>query len=142
MPGLLNRPFFWVRLWLPLLAVRPIFPSFWFRYSDLLPVGFAAHYYSWRFMQQLIGLVAFFVFFIIIFWLPETYHPGKRGVDKLDSSLLPKWRPVFLNPLRPLWLLRSPNLLAVVCIIIIIPFLSLQELKFFIGIRLWLALRL
>lgn len=65
-------------------------------------------------MQLVLGLVGFFVFFLILFFLPETYHPNKRGVDNLDPSLLSKWRPVILNPFQPLWLLRSPNLLFVV----------------------------
>ncbi|KAF8803996.1 MFS general substrate transporter [Phlegmacium glaucopus] len=103
----------------PLLAVKFILISFWF--------CFAAHYYSWRLLQQFLGLVGLFVFFLIMFFLPETYHPGERGVDKLDPSQLPKWRPVILNPLRPLWLLRSPNLLAVV--------LLLVPLAYTIGVR-------
>ena len=77
--------------------------------------GFAAHYYSWRLVQMALGIVGLLSFFAIVFFFPETYHPGKRGVDKLDRSLQPRWRPVILNPLQPLWLLRSPNLLAVVC---------------------------
>ena len=85
--------------------------------SYFLPVGFATHYYSWRFMQLLLGLVGFLVFSIILFFLPETYHPNKRGVDNFDPSLLSKWRPVILNPFQPLWLLRSPNLLIVVRIL-------------------------
>jgi len=75
--------------------------------------GIAAHYYSWRFMQQFLGLVGIVVFFLVIFFLPETSHPNKRGVDNLDADLLPKWRPVILNPLQPPWLLKSPNLLVV-----------------------------
>jgi len=90
---------------------------FYFLFFSLLSVGLAAHYYSWRFMQLFLGLVALLVFFIIIFFLPETSHPNKRGVDNLDPGLLPKWRPVMLNPLQPFWLLRSPNVLAVVRII-------------------------
>jgi predicted MFS family arabinose efflux permease len=82
--------------------------------SDFLRVGFAAHYYSWRFMQQFLGLSGLLVFVLIIIYLPETYHPKKRGVDNIDPNLLPKWRPVILNPLKPLGLLRSPNLLIVV----------------------------
>ena len=77
-------------------------------------IGFATHYYSWRIMQLLIGLIGFLVFSLILFFLPETYHPNKRGVDNFDPSLLSKWRPVILNPFQPLWLLRSPNLLIVV----------------------------
>ena len=97
-------------------------------YSYFLCAGLATHYYSWRFMQQFLGLVGFFIFFIVIFFFPETYHPGERGVDKLDTSLLPKWRPVILNPFQPLRLLRSPNLLAVVRLFLF--FLSFQELNF------------
>ena len=110
------RPFFWDQLWLPLLAVQPIF-NYFFYCSYLLHVGIAVYYYSWRFMQLLLGLVGFLVFFLILFFLPETYHPNKRGVDNLDPNLLSKWRPVILNPLQPLWLLRSPNLLIVVRIL-------------------------
>ena len=108
------RPFFWDRLWLPLLAVQPTFTLFFSCFSYFLLVGFATHYYSWRFMQLFLGLVGLLVFFLILFFLPETYHPNQRGVDKLDPSLLSKWRPVILNPLQPLWLLRSPNLFVVV----------------------------
>ena len=100
-----------------------------FYWSYCLRVGFAAHYFSWRFMQHFLGLFGVLVFFIMIFYLPETYHPNKRGVDNLDPSLLPKWRPVILNPLRPLWLLRSPNLLFVVSVFF---FLLFQELEVFV----------
>ncbi|KAF9043989.1 major facilitator superfamily domain-containing protein [Panaeolus papilionaceus] len=75
--------------------------------------GIAAHYFSWRLMQSTLGVVGIMAFILIAFTLPETSHPGQRGVDKVDPSSLPTWRPVFVNPLGPLWLLRSPNLLAV-----------------------------
>jgi hypothetical protein len=43
---------------------------------------------------------------------PETSHPGTLGIDKLPSRrrIHIKW----INPLNSLWLLRSPNLFAVV----------------------------
>ena len=122
------RPFFWARHWLPLLAVKPIL-IFVFCFSYFLRVGLAAHYYSWRFMQQFLGLVGLLVFFITIFFLPETSHPNKRGVDNFNPSLLPKWRPVFLNPLQPLWLLTSPNLFIVVRILF--SFCHFKNLKVF-----------
>lgn len=100
----------------PCWRYSPFLPIFSFC-SYFLPVGFATHYYSWRFMQLSLGLVGLLVFFLILFFLPETYHPNQRGVDKLDPGLLSKWRPVILNPLQPLWLLRSPNLFVVVRIL-------------------------
>ncbi|KAF9481300.1 MFS general substrate transporter [Pholiota conissans] len=75
--------------------------------------GFAAHYFSWRLLQLWLGFVGLIVLVIVIFFFPETFHPGERGIDKADRDSLPKWRPVLLNPLKPLWMLRSPNLLAV-----------------------------
>ncbi|KAJ7928966.1 MFS general substrate transporter [Mycena leptocephala] len=67
--------------------------------------GLAAHYSSWRAMQYALGLsgAAGFVFILIL--LPETSHPGTRG----------------------LWLLRSPNLLAV--------YVLLVPLAYTIGVR-------
>lgn len=44
---------------------------------------------------------------------PETSHPGTLGIDK-QPSLSRRWLPVFVNPLTPLGLLRSPNLLVAV----------------------------
>ena len=71
-------------------------------------------------MQLFLGLVGFLASFkfLIIFYLPETLHPNKLGVDNLDPSLRPKWRPVILNPLQPIWLLRSPSLFIVVRILL------------------------
>ena len=62
-------------------------------------------------MQLILGGVGLVCFFWILFAFPETYHPGKRGVDKLPPDARP---PLLLNPLGPLALLKSPNLLAVV----------------------------
>jgi MFS family permease len=98
--------------------------------------GFAAHYSSWRILQAAIGLVALLVFFILTVFLPETSHPGERGVDKVNlakrkgkatsntdgdeieeggwGARVKDKLPVLLNPFAPLWLLKSPNLLFVV----------------------------
>ena len=65
-------------------------------------------------MQLSLGLLGLVIFVFVLFVFPETYHPGERGVDKADPSELPTWRPILLNPFRPLLLLRSPNLMAVV----------------------------
>jgi hypothetical protein len=43
---------------------------------------------------------------------PETSHPGTLGIDKVTRR---KWIHIsWVNPLSSLWLLRSPNLFAVV----------------------------
>jgi hypothetical protein len=64
-------------------------------------------------------------FLAVLFFLPETSHPQTRGIDKArmieESSSGGEggrgrsgWKWVWVNPLASLWLLRSPNLLAVV----------------------------
>ena len=55
----------------------------------------------------------------VVVFLPETSHPGSRGVDKLAYDLLgtrrpTRWKLEFINPFGALWLLRSPVLMAVV----------------------------
>jgi len=65
-------------------------------------------------MQLALGIFGIMIFVFVLFVFPETYHPGGRGVDKADPSELSSWRPVLLNPLRALSMMRSPNLLAVV----------------------------
>ncbi|KAF9554261.1 MFS general substrate transporter [Agrocybe pediades] len=75
--------------------------------------GYAAHYFSWRLLQFSLGVFGFCAFVLILFFFPETYHPGKRGVDKADPATLPTWRPILINPFTPLWMMRSPNLLFV-----------------------------
>ena len=65
-------------------------------------------------MQLALGFFGLVIFVFVLLVFPETYHPGERGVEKADPTELPMWRPIFLNPLGPLLLLRSPNLLAVV----------------------------
>lgn len=124
-----SRVFFWDRLWLPLPAVKLFLVLSLFYCSYFLHIGFAVHYYSWRFMQQFLGVVGFLIFITIIFFLPETYHPKKRGVDNIDPSLLPKWRPVILNPFQPLWLLRSPNLLSVVRILFLFTMVHFNDYR-------------
>ena len=77
------------------------------------------------------GLVAFAS---VYFFLPETSHPQTLGIDKVRMAAAERsaaesggreqqlgrktggW--VWLNPLASLWLLRSPNILCVVRVII------------------------
>lgn len=44
-------------------------------------------------------------------FLPETAHPGSRGIDQVRG---PKKLFVWVNPFRCLALLRRPNIMAVV----------------------------
>ena len=92
-------------------------------------------------MQQFLGVIGLFAFFTILFFLPETSHPNKRGIDNVDPSSLPKWRPVILNPLKPILLLRSPNLIMIVRISLLSAILRAFVYIIF-GIRLPLVLPL
>lgn len=47
----------------------------------------------------------------MLWYLPETSHPGTRGLDKLKPTDR-KW--VWMNPFASLGILRSPNLALVV----------------------------
>jgi MFS family permease len=101
--------------------------------------GLATHYASWRVMQLAIAVAAVLVFVLMLTSLPETAHPGARGVDRDRASARKMtirngevtleadgpenamdkgngWGFKLLNPLGGLWLMRSPNLLFVVCL--------------------------
>ncbi|KAF9043992.1 major facilitator superfamily domain-containing protein [Panaeolus papilionaceus] len=81
---------------------------------SLAPVagGTVTYYYSWRIMQGSLGILGFVVWVMMLKFFPETSQPGARGVDEiLDKGEKPGF--IFINPLRPLWLLRSPSLFAV-----------------------------
>ncbi|EKM83312.1 hypothetical protein AGABI1DRAFT_89867 [Agaricus bisporus var. burnettii JB137-S8] len=79
--------------------------------------GLAAQYASWRLMQLIIGVLGTFAFVVIWFCFPETSHPGARGIENLrmqaDKGIKIRWTHYLVNPLSPLGLLRSPNILAV-----------------------------
>ncbi|KAK0435267.1 MFS general substrate transporter [Armillaria borealis] len=75
--------------------------------------GIVAHFSSWRTMQFILGGAGFGAFICMYLFFSETSHPGVRGIDKLkieEHSTAPF---VWVNPLRSLALLRSPNLVAV-----------------------------
>jgi len=67
-----------------------------------------SHYFSWRYMQLILGLGAFISLLFVIFFLPETIHPGQAGYEKDAKG---KARIVILNPLESLKMLASPVLL-------------------------------
>ncbi|KZT74125.1 MFS general substrate transporter [Daedalea quercina L-15889] len=78
--------------------------------------GIATHYSSWRDMQYGLFLAGAIALLLTYAYLPETSHPGARGIDKLyeHGDLEPgrfKW--VWLNPFRSLALLKSPNLVLI-----------------------------
>jgi len=88
-------------------AIPKFFPSW---------LGAAAYYYSWRAMQGSLGVVGLLTFCMIYCWFPETSQPGSRGIDKMraESGGNSKDHSYIINPLRPLLLLRSPNLFLIV----------------------------
>ncbi|KAJ6576582.1 MFS general substrate transporter [Mycena vulgaris] len=100
--------------------------------------GLAAHYSSWRAMQFILALSAAIGFVFILVLLPETSHPGTRGVEKLIRDTNGAKRYAFVNPLKSLWLLRSPNLLAVTIAAwmnLLAEYVLLVPLAYTIGVR-------
>ncbi len=67
-------------------------------------------------MQFILGGAGFGAFICMYLFFLETSHPGVRGVDKLKIEEHSKAPFVWVNPMRSLALLRSPNLVAVVCV--------------------------
>lgn len=87
----------------------------------LAPVcgGLAAHYGSWRYMQYALGLFGLIAFLAVIVLLPDTTHPGTKGIEKYISVTGSTRKLFWVNPLSSLELLRSPNLLATVRLLLI-----------------------
>lgn len=77
--------------------------------------GTATHYASWRVMQLVIAAASALVGVLMLLYFPETCHPGTRGIDKLRAKKGQDARFAWVNPFASLLLLRSPNLLLVVC---------------------------
>ena len=67
-------------------------------------------------MHGILGLAALIIFTFMYFLLPETSQPGARGIDEMKAiNGIDKSKSfVFVNPLQPLWLLRSPTMLLMV----------------------------
>jgi hypothetical protein len=88
--------------------------------------GLAAQYASWRLLQGIFAILGACAFVLVYALLPETAHPGTRGLDRMikaeraasgisDEEAGPSpFRWVWLNPLSSLKLLRAPNILLVV----------------------------
>ncbi|GBE82904.1 MFS general substrate transporter [Sparassis crispa] len=81
----------------------------------LAPVvgGIATHYASWRVTQYALFFAGVLALILTAVYLPETSHPGARGVDKSAEDEPEGWRWVWLNPFASIALLRSPNLFAI-----------------------------
>ena len=90
-----------------------------FRFTEPNPQGSVAFYFSWRTMQFYLAAAGIFQFCWMYSYFPETAQPGTRGIDKLPGidSLKRHSRVIFINPLQPLALLRSPNLLFIVSLL-------------------------
>ena len=87
----------------------------------------------------LVGLIGFAAFYFIF---PETSQPGARGIDKMNSanhdgvdSSTSSF--IFINPLEPLWLLRSPSMLLTVRFLQPINLLETWKQKSLTGIHLY-----
>lgn len=98
--------------------------------------GALGTYASWRVTQLLLAVMGLGIAAIVLVYLPETSHPGVRGLDKLlaqeraknmeSGTIRPEdgnenqnqkveaWRWVWLNPFSTLTLLKSPVILLLV----------------------------
>ncbi|KAG2756972.1 MFS general substrate transporter [Suillus brevipes Sb2] len=71
--------------------------------------GAAAYYWSWRSLQWSIGLWGFLEMVFIYLFLPETSHSHSGSIRQLTTPFNFVW----INPFSSIWLLRSPNIMAV-----------------------------
>ncbi|KAG1731238.1 major facilitator superfamily domain-containing protein [Suillus paluster] len=98
--------------------------------------GAAAQYWSWRNLHYSIGAWGLFEMLLVYLTFPETSHPGTLGIDKLTRR---RWIHItWVNPLGSLWLLRSPNLFAVMLassLVLISDYVLLVPLAYTIGVR-------
>ncbi|KAF8521429.1 major facilitator superfamily domain-containing protein [Hysterangium stoloniferum] len=70
--------------------------------------GWLATYASWRVVQLCISIMGFICFVFVVISLPETSHPGTKGIEKLRAAESLGWGFITLNPLRILLLLKNP----------------------------------
>ncbi|KAF8577030.1 MFS general substrate transporter [Ramaria rubella] len=82
--------------------------------------GILATYVSWRATQLLLFFLGLVAFSSVALFLPETSHPGSKGLDIFKelqgNKFLSKkraWHWVWLNPLTALSLLQGPVILFV-----------------------------
>ncbi|KAG1842313.1 major facilitator superfamily domain-containing protein [Suillus tomentosus] len=98
--------------------------------------GVAAQYWSWRKLHYSLAVWGLLELLLIYILLPETSHPGTLGIDKLKQRR--RIHIAWVNPLRSLWLLRSPNLFGVMLatsLALITDYVLLVPLAYTIGVR-------
>lgn len=109
------------------------------RFSGLLLLR-SLEYWSWRDLHYSLAAWGLLELLLIYLSFPETSHPGTLGIDKITRR---KWiRISYVNPLDSLWLLRSPNLFAVMLassLALISDYVLLIPLAYTIGIRYGIA---
>ncbi|KAI6027198.1 major facilitator superfamily domain-containing protein [Pisolithus marmoratus] len=99
--------------------------------------GTAAEYWSWRGFQVALGVWGLIQMVLVYLFLPETAHPGTRGIDKLKDEASRK-RLVLVNPFRSLDILRSPILILITIantFALITDYVLLVPLAYTVGIR-------
>ncbi|KAG2040350.1 major facilitator superfamily domain-containing protein [Suillus americanus] len=98
--------------------------------------GAATEYWSWRNLHYCLGACGLLEMILIYLSFPETSHPGTLGIDKVTRR---GWIHItWVNPLSSLWLLRSPNLLAVIfasALVLISDYVLLVPMAYTIGVR-------
>ncbi|KAG2066503.1 MFS general substrate transporter [Suillus decipiens] len=98
--------------------------------------GAATQYWSWRNFRYCIGTWGLLEMLLVYLSLPETSHPSTLGIDKLTRRRL--IHITWVNPLGSLWLLRSPNLFAVMfaaALVYISNYVLLVPMAYTIGVR-------
>lgn len=99
--------------------------------------GTAAEYWSWRGFQVALSFWGLIQMVLMYWFLPETAHPGKRGIDKLKDRDSRK-RLVLVNPFQSLGMLRSPILILVTVantFALITDYVLLVPLAYTVGVR-------
>jgi MFS family permease len=98
--------------------------------------GAAAQYWSWRNLHYSLAAWGLLELLLIYLWFPETSHPGTLGIDRLTRR---RWIHItWVNPISSLWLLRSPNLFAVMLastLVLLTDYVLLVPLAYTIGVR-------
>ncbi|KAG2360499.1 major facilitator superfamily domain-containing protein [Suillus spraguei] len=98
--------------------------------------GIAAQYWSWRNLHYSLAAWGLLELLLIYVSFPETSHPGTLGIDKITRK---RWIHItWVNPLSSLWLLRSPNIFAVMLastLMLFTDYVLLVPLAHTIGIR-------